>query len=286
MSPNPHEAPMSPAEAWLNRTLPLRHGFCAEIGLDLRSHTPIPVDVADKSFFGDLMERAIGLSLCGQPPYLNLFRLLGDDRAAQLLRLVGYEKAGAAPTAANVFLVAYRLAQVNQLLNPRWGGRVDPEVIARLLRRHPEALPRHIGETNFDRLAFEELWASYRGGFHAALRSYGDAIAQVPLLGGQRHADFLVGRTVLEVKSGRLDPDAYILQLINQLIGYALLAHFDGHAVTHVAVYAIRYQRLLRFRIEPLLTRLAGRRLDLDPASAGFAEAVDGRGRGTGTAAA
>ena len=284
MSPHPHEPPESPAEAWLNRTLPLRHGFCAEVGADLRSHAPIPVDVADKSFFGDLMERAIGLSLCGQPPYLNLFRLLGDDRAARLLRTAGYDKTCATPTPTNVFLVAYRLAQVNQLLNPRWGGRVDPEVIARLLRRHPDALPRHIGETNLQRRAFDDLWASYSGGFQTALRSYGNAIAQVPLLGGQRHADFLVGRTVLEVKSGRLDQETYILQLINQLIGYALLAHVDGHAVTHVAVYAVRYQRLLRFRIEPLLTRLAGHRLDMDAASAGFAEAVDGRRHGTAAA--
>ena len=284
MSPNRNQPPRSPAEAWFNRNLPLRHGFCAEIGADLRSHTPIPVDVADKSFFGDLMERAIGLSLCDQPPYLNLLHLLGDSRAARLLQLAGYEKAGVAPTPADVFLVAYRLAQVNQLLNPRWGGRVDPEVIARFLRRHPRALPRHIGETKFEWLAFEDLWASYSGGFHAALSSYGNAIAQVPLLGGQRHADFLVGRTLLEVKSGRLDRETYILQLINQLIGYGLLAHFDGHTVTHVAVYAVRYQRLLRFRIEPLLTRLAGRRLGLDAASAGFAEAVDSRGRGTAAA--
>jgi hypothetical protein len=281
MSPNRNEAPRSPAETWLNRTFPLRHGFCAEIGADLRSHTPIPVDVADKSFLGDLMERAIGLSLCGQPPYLNLFHLLGDKRAARLLRLAGYDKAGAAPTPADVFLVAYRLAQVNQLLNPQWGGRVDPEVLARFLRRHPEALPRHIGETNFEWLAFEELWARYSDGVHATLSSYGDAIAQVPLLGGQRHADFLVGRTVLEVKSGRLDQEAYILQLINQLIGYALLAHIDGHTVTHIAVYAIRYRRLLRFRIEPLLTRLAGRRLDTETASADFAEAVDNPRHGT-----
>jgi hypothetical protein len=281
MSPNRNEPPRSPGEAWLTRTLPLRYGFCAEIGADLRSHTPIPVDVADKSFFGDLMERAIGLSLCGQPPYLDLFHLLGDKRASRLLRLAGYQKTGAAPTPADVFLVAYRLAQVNQLLNPRWAGRVDPEVIARFLRRHPQALPRHIGETNFEWLAFEDLWASYSGGFPTTLKSYGNAIAQVPLLGGQRHADFLVGRTVLEVKSGRLDRDPYVLQLINQMIGYALLAHFDGHTVTHVAVYAIRHQRLLRFRIEPLLTRLAGRRLDMDRASAGFAEAVGGRGRGT-----
>ena len=62
-----------------------------------------------------------------------------------------------------------------------------------------------------------------------------------------------------------------------------LLAHFDRNAITHVAVYAIRYQRLLRIRIELLLARLAGRRLDMDTASADFAEAVCRR---HGTAAA
>jgi hypothetical protein len=44
--------------------------------------------------------------------------------------------------------------------------------------------------------------------------------------------------------------------------------------VTHVAVYAMRYQFLLRFQIEPFLNRLAGRRLDIDIASAELADAV------------
>jgi hypothetical protein len=43
MSRNPTQPPESPAEAWLTRTLPLRRGFCAEIGADLRSHTPTGV---------------------------------------------------------------------------------------------------------------------------------------------------------------------------------------------------------------------------------------------------
>jgi len=96
----------------------------------------------------------------------------------------------------------------------------------------------------------------------------------VPLLGGLRHADFLLGTTVLEVKSGRLNHDSYLTQLIDQMIGYTLLAHYDGHPLTHVAAYAIRYQRLLRFRIEPFFNRLAGRRLNMDRASAEFATLV------------
>jgi hypothetical protein len=233
------------------------------------------------------MELAVGLSLCDQPPYLHLFRLLGEDRAARLLRLVGYQtqepsghdswrRNGAAPAPAGVFLTAYWLVQVNELLHPRWAGRPDPDLIARILRRHTDALPRHARETNFEWLAFADLWASYRGGFHAVLRSYGNATAQVPLLDGLRHADFLVGTMVLEVKSGRLDQDSYVTQLINQMIAYALLAHFDGHPVTHVAVYAIRYQRLLCFRIEPFLSRLAGDRVDIDRSGIDFANAARG----------
>jgi hypothetical protein len=277
--------PKSPAESWLNRNFPQQHALCAEIRTDLRSHTPIPVDVTDKSFLGNLMEYAIGLSLCDRPPYLDRFRLLGEDRAARLLGRAGYQTDGTAdrnswwrvaltPAPAGMFLAAYRLAQVNEFLNQRWGGRPDPEMVARILERHPYALPRHGSETNFERLAFDDLWTSYTGGFCAALRSYGTATAQVPLLDGLRQADFFIGTTILEIKSGRLDQDLYLVQLINQMISYSLLAHFDGHPVTHIAAYAIRYQRLLRFRIEPFRTRLAGRRLDMDKASAEFASVL------------
>jgi hypothetical protein len=282
---NSDHLPKSPADAWLSKTFPLRHVVCAELATDLGGRNPIPVDVAQKSFFGNLMELAIGLSLCDPPPYLHLFGLLGGDRTARLVRRVGYvaasknswQRSDITPATIDVFLTAYRLAQVYELLNPRWTERPNPEVVARILRRHPEALPRHAGETRFEWRAFADLWASYSGGFDAALRSYGRATAQVPLLGGLRYADFLAGTTVLEIKSGRLDQDSYITQLINQMITYALLAHFDGHPVTHVGVYAVRYQRLLRFRIETFLNELAGIRIGLDTASADFADAVQGR---------
>jgi hypothetical protein len=90
------------------------------------------------------------------------------------------------------------------------------------------------------------LWNIYAAGFHLVLRSYGTAAADVSLLGGRRRADFLLGATVLEVKSGWLDQRACLDRLIKQMITYALLAHHDGYPVTHVAVYAVRYQRLLR----------------------------------------
>ena len=136
-------------------------------------------------------------------------------------------------------------------------------------------------ETSFERLAFDDLWTGYSSGFYGALRSYRKAIAQVPPLDGRRYADFFVGTTIPEVKSGRLDQNPYLTELVDPLIGYALLAHFDNQPVAHVAVYAIRYQRLLRFRIEPLLNKLAGRQLDLDQAGADFAELLRDHRRNT-----
>ncbi|GID29007.1 hypothetical protein [Paractinoplanes brasiliensis] len=280
----------SPEQLWLERTFLLRHRICAEIGADLRSCAAIPVDVPGKSLFGDLAERAIGLSLCDEAPYQDLFRVLGGDRAARLLRSAGYEadesredtgqtswqRSDTTPSPLRLFLTAYRLAQANQLLNPQGGEQPDPRTIARLLGRHPQALPFRRGDAKFQWLGFRDLWASYSASFQAALRSYGNATAQVALLGGRRCADLLIGTTVLEVKSGRLDDDRYLAQLIDQMISYTLLAHYDGHPATHVAAYAMRYQRLLRFEGESFLNRLAGRRINIDTASAEFAALISG----------
>jgi hypothetical protein len=79
---------------------------------------------------------------------------------------------------------------------------------------------------------------------------------------------------VLELKSGRLDQDAYLDPLVKQMITYPLLAHHDGRPVTHVAFYAVRYQRLLRYRVQPFLDRLAGSPVDLTATGAGLADVV------------
>ncbi|WP_433537328.1 hypothetical protein ACQPZK_05975 [Micromonospora sp. CA-249363] len=126
---------------------------------------------------------------------------------------------------------------------------------------------------------FRTVWASYSSGFHSAFRSYGPATAQLPLLDGRRHADFLLGTTVLEVKSGRLDEDRYLDELIRRILTYALLAHHDDHLVTHIAVYAVRYQRLLRYRIDELANQLAGTPIDLTATGAALAAAIRARPR-------
>lgn len=96
----------------------------------------------------------------------------------------------------------------------------------------------------------------------------------MPLLEGRRHADFLLGTTLLELKTGLLDHDRYVDDLIKQLLGYTLLAIHDGHTVDHVAVYATRYRRLLRYPVAEYLSRLHD--APIDPAAAGkaFAEQV------------
>jgi hypothetical protein len=89
--------------------------------------------------------------------------------------------------------------------------------------------------------------------------------------------DFL-GTTLLEVKSGRLDEGRYLDELIQQVLTYALLAHHDGRTVTHVAVYAARYQRLLRYRVQDLIVRLADTPVDLTAAGRELAALIP-RGR-------
>jgi hypothetical protein len=98
--------------------------------------------------------------------------------------------------------------------------------------------------------------------------------AQVPLLGGLRHADLVAGTTLIEVKNGRLDQDTYLAKPVDQMITYPLLAHHGGPRVTHVALYAVRYQRLFRFHVPQLLSRLAGGPIDIDAASESLANAT------------
>jgi hypothetical protein len=286
--PESHGSPQHPVDVWLAETLPHQPHLRAEIAADLRHRTLLPVDLPDKSFFGNVMERAIGLMLCDQPPYPDLLGCLSHQRAARLPTLAGYRprrgtdmdgqqawhRAGHEPHPVRIFTVAHRLAHLHELLNPRHGGRPDPEVIARILRRDPRALRNDPNDVRREWLTFSDMWTSYTSGFHDALRWYGPATAPLSLLDGLRCADFLLGTTLLEVKSGRLDQDAYLDQLIKQMLTYSLLANHDRHPVTHVAVYAVRYQRLLRYPIPPLLNRLAGTPIDITATSAGLAAVI------------
>jgi hypothetical protein len=76
----------------------------------------------------------------------------------------------------------------------------------------------------------------------------------------------------------------YLDELIEQVLTYALLAHHDRHRVTHVAVYAARYQRLLRYPIQELANRLAGEPLDLTAAASDLVRLIRDRRRRRGAA--
>ena len=279
-----HGAPQDPVSAWLARTFPRQHVLRAEIAAELRRCSVLLLDPPNKSLFGDIVEFAIGLTLGDQPSYLQLFDCLDLGHAQRLLTTAGYQptematllgtwrRIHSAPHPARIFNTASRLAHLHCLRNDLGAWRPDVDDVTRLLlQRNPDLLDNRPDQTFRTRCWFRTFWYSYTSGFQTALRSYGPSTAQLSLLHGHRRADFLLGTTLLEVKSGRLDRDRYLDNLIRQLLTYALLAHHDGHPVTHVAAYAARYQRLLRYPIQELTNRLAGAPLDLTAAASHIA---------------
>jgi hypothetical protein len=87
----PHDLPRDPVDDWFARRFPFRHVLSAEIDADLRGHVLLPVDVAEKSFLGVVVEHAIGLFVYDEPPYRHLLDCLNHHRAATLLRMAGYQ---------------------------------------------------------------------------------------------------------------------------------------------------------------------------------------------------
>ncbi|SBT52824.1 hypothetical protein [Micromonospora auratinigra] len=278
-----------PVSAWFTETFPHQDGLRAEIAADLSRCPVLLTDPPDKSYFGRVVELAIGLALGDQNPYPRLFRCLDPGLATRLLIMAGHQPVAGAtgydagrrshPAArpARLFTAASRLAHVHVVLNAFDRQHSDADAVAntrQVLAQYPHLLYGAPRETYQTRRAFRIVWSSYHSGFHDALRSYGPATAQLSLLDGHRHADFLLGTTVLEVKSGRLDEDRYLDELIRQILTYALLAHHDGHPVTHVAVYATRYQRLLRYRFDELTHQLAANPIDLTATAAELATLI------------
>jgi hypothetical protein len=228
------------------------------------------------------MELSLGLTLSERPPYTRLLDCLDQERANRLLSLAGYEPPVGDSAAdyrawrrssrihhpAFLFTAASRLAHIDTLLHRPGQNRLDvDDDTRRLLLWRPGILVGHPADIWRTRPAFRAYWTSYTSGFHTALRSYGPAIPQLALLDGRRYPDFLLGTTLLELKSGRLDHMDYLNALIDQLLTYTLLAHHDGHPVTHFAVYAARYQRLLRYPAQQTLDQLAG--APIDPTATG-----------------
>jgi len=278
-----------PVSVWIAEMFPHQDVLRAEIAADLSRCSILLTDPPDKSYFGHVVELAIGLALGDQSPYPRLFRCLDPGLATRILTMAGHQSvAGDAGYAAGrrsdpavrpaqLFTAASRLAHVRILLNAFDRHHSDADAVANtrhLLEQYPHLLHGALRETYQTRRSFRIVWSSYHSGFHDALRSYGPATAQLSLLDGHRHADFLLGTTVLEVKSGGLDEDRYLDELIRQILTYALLAHHDGHPVTHVAVYATRYQRLLRYRFDELTHQLAGEPIDLTATAAELAALI------------
>jgi hypothetical protein len=124
------------------------------------------------------------------------------------------------------------------------------------------------------RPAWRAYWASYTGALRDVLRSYGLAVAAPVLLDGRRRADLITGSTLVELKTGRLDDPGYVNSLIDQLLTYSLLAMHDGYRITHVALYAARYELLVRYPLHDFLDGLAGTQLNGAAVAAQLADAI------------
>jgi hypothetical protein len=282
--------PPSHAAAWIARMFPHRTPLIAEITTDLgASRWPAGLDIPDKKRFGRIVEHALGLTQCAHPPYGRLLDSLPTAQTQRLLTLAGYrppaQDVDAAwpswhhtarlPHPARLFSAAARLTQADDLLRELGPNDPDTTAAARMLHeRHPDPLRRDKRPIWRTRPAFRRLWDTHLNGFHTGLQTYGPATAHLALLDGRRHADFLFGATILELKTGRLNHPDQVNDLIDQLITYTLLARHDGRPVTHAAVYATRYQRILRYPAQQLLEGLHGAPLDLAAAARDLANAI------------
>jgi hypothetical protein len=70
-----------PVAAWLAKVFPHQHVLRVEIAADLRRCPVLLLDPPNKSFFGHVVELAIGLTLCDQIPYRRLLNCLEPARA-------------------------------------------------------------------------------------------------------------------------------------------------------------------------------------------------------------
>jgi hypothetical protein len=140
--------------------------------------------------------------------------------------------------------------------------------------RHRETIAIHAGAIHAARPAFRQFWASYSGGFRAALLGYGSVTAGPALLGGLRVADLTAGTTLVELKTGHLDDTCQFHDLIDQVLTYALLAPLSGYPVTAVVMYLARYHVLARYPVDAFTTSLAGEPFDLAEAGRDLAALI------------
>ena len=279
--------PRSHAGVWLAEMFPHRRELRGEMLARLGAPSAIEDDLLDKSFFGRIVEHALSLTLAAPAADLRLLACLPPAHALRVLTLAGYQSPPSPQESEldhwqpsedpqppdAIFTAASCLSLVEVWMRQFGIRRPDViEVVRRHFERHPDDLVHR--DAGQERLVFHNLWTTHSHGFHDALRSYGAATVQLPLLDGRHHADFLLGTTLVEVKAGRLDLASYLDALIDQLLRYTLLALHDGHAVSHVAVYATRHRRLLRYPATEFLYELHGGLLDLPGAATTLAHRV------------
>lgn len=121
----------------------------------------------------------------------------------------------------------------------------------------------------------------------AFFRAFGALIAQPHVLNptfagsgviGGADADFVVGRSLIEVKT-TIDPVLRSI-LLWQILGYVLLDFDDHFHIDEVGVYMSRQALLVRWPLQTFMEQLAGRPMDLATARRDFERMLRGAGLG------
>lgn len=109
------------------------------------------------------------------------------------------------------------------------------------------------------------IWAVYVRFGREQLLALGDRVTLEPKLAqGYATADLVVGNTLVEIKAA-LEPETWMDQTVNQLLGYLLLDRWNTFELTEIALYTAWEARCLRMTVEELLhTASAGKPLALE----------------------
>jgi hypothetical protein len=284
-------APEPPAsKRWLTQCFPHRHELIGDLRQRIRrAPAPIAACAPEPGHFGLAVERSLALDLCDTPPYWSLFTSLPEPGRRTLLTVAGYPTLAEAPAptwrrtgsdvpAARLFTVGSLLTDLHRVA-VRTRGVIAPTETQRALRiplSHCDTFLACATRIRAARPAFTQFWASYIGGFRAALRSYGPVTAAPALLDGLRVADLIAGTTIVELKTGHLTDAHQFHNLIDQILTYVLLAPLDGYPVTAAVVYLARYHVLARYRVDDLTTELADEPIDLAAAGQHLATLIHG----------
>lgn len=269
---------LHPADRWLRQRFAERSWLLAELTAAMDAATPIRVLAPDPCTFGHTFEIAVHNDLSRVLPHVGELAAFPRRTARAFARLAGYRPPPETPRAPWPTWI-----RRNDDPAPRHRSQVPACALA-VARGMPFACRSGPASTlrpmrasaGFRRMLLavaagqEPAHLAFMTGYDHAirplLRSWGAATAS-PVLPGKRTADLLVGRTIVEIKTGWLEDPDDLQHLVDQILGYGLLSQLTATRATHVAAYLARYGVVLRYPFHALAQRSASEPIDILEAS-------------------